>query len=172
MIYIIAIGSNSASRFGSPIENLRKSIQFIKNRNIQIIKKSSIYLSPPKDFLRAGGIFYNAVLMVNTSLKPISLLRELKKIEQTMGRYKHKKNSSRTCDLDILLHKSQKIINETETDLSCFIPHPEMCNRNFVMLPLAEICPYWIHPLEEMSILSIVKRKFFTDKLYKGTNVL
>ena len=172
MIYLIAIGSNSTSRFGSPVKNLRKSIKFIENRNIRIIKKSSVYMSPPKDFIKAGGIFYNAVLMVDTPLKPIALLRELKKIEVIMGRYKHKKNTSRTCDLDILLHKSKEIISETETNLSCFIPHPEMCNRNFVMTPLAEICPSWIHPLEEKSILSIVKRKFFTDRLYKGTNVL
>ena len=172
MIYLIAIGSNSTSRFGSPVKNLRKSIKFIENKNIQVIKKSSIYISPPKDFVRAGGIFYNAVLMVNTLLKPMALLRELKKIEVAMGRYKHKKNTSRTCDLDILLHKSQEVISVSETDLTCFIPHPEMCNRNFVMIPLAEICPTWIHPLEEKSILSIVKRKFFTDRLYKGTNVL
>jgi 7,8-dihydro-6-hydroxymethylpterin-pyrophosphokinase len=47
-----------------------------------------------------------------------------------------------------------------------------MCNRNFVMVPLTEICPNWRHPVEEKSILTISKRKFFTDRLYKATNVL
>ena len=172
MIYIIAIGSNSASRFGSPIKTLKLAIKFLRHRNIKVIKKSSIYLSPPKYFSSAAGTFYNAVIMVDSTLKPQILLRELKKIEASLGRYKYKKNTSRTCDLDIILHKSKKIISNEDSNLSCFIPHPQMCDRNFVMIPLKELCPNWKHPIEKKTILAITRRKFFTDKLYKASNVL
>ena len=64
---MIAIGSNSPSRFGSPIKTLKLAIKFLNYKNIQIIKKSSIYVSPPKDFSSAAGSFYNAVLMVSFS---------------------------------------------------------------------------------------------------------
>ena len=57
MIYLIAIGSNINSRFGSPINNLKNSIKLLESRNIQVLKKSSIYLSPPKDFRKAAGTF-------------------------------------------------------------------------------------------------------------------
>ncbi|MFL2899843.1 MAG: 2-amino-4-hydroxy-6-hydroxymethyldihydropteridine diphosphokinase [Candidatus Pelagibacterales bacterium] len=172
MIYLIAIGSNAYSRFGSPINNLKNSIKYLEKINIQVVKKSSIYLSPPKDFSKAAGTFYNAVIMVNTSLKPKNLLRELKKIESLMGRYKYKKNTSRACDLDIILQKSKDVIKDDASEITCIIPHPQMCSRNFVMTPLREICPNWRHPIEEKSVITIAKRKFFTDRLYKATNVL
>ena len=89
-----------------------------------------------------------------------------------MGRYKYKKNTSRACDLDIILQKSKDVIKDDTSEITCIIPHPQMCNRNFVMTPLREICPNWRHPIEEKSIITIAKRKFFTDRLYKATNVL
>ena len=172
MIYAIAIGSNSISKYGSPINTLKLSLRLIEDRNIKVIKKSSLYLSPPKDFNNAASSFYNAAIVVNTSLRPKNLLRELKKIEALMGRHKHKKNTSRTCDLDIILQKSNEIIKDNDPVLPCFIPHLEMCHRNFVIKPLLEICPNWRHPVKEVTVSTIAKDFFLTDKLYKILNVL
>ena len=172
MIYAIAIGSNFSSKFGNPTNSLKTVIRFLNKRNIQVIKKSKLYLSPPKDFTSAANIFTNAAILVKTSHNPYQLLLELKKIEALLGRYKYKKNTSRVCDLDIILMKPHKINIEKRIDFPCIIPHPEMCSRNFVLKPLLDICPNWIHPERNMSISSLIKSNYLRDKVYKASNIL
>ena len=96
MIYALALGANIPSRFGSATNSLKITTKILNKKNIRIIKKSSIYFSPPKDFKTAANTFVNAAVLVETSLKPLLLLRELKKIESLMGRNIYKKNTSRT----------------------------------------------------------------------------
>ena len=172
MIYALGIGSNSNSRFGNKLNTLKFVLKELERNNIKVIKKSKLYSSPPKNFKTAAETFLNAALVVETRLKPKNLLIILKKIERITGRYAYRKNTSRTCDLDILLlSKSSKIfINENKNSIE--IPHPRLHERNFVLRPLLDICPGWLHSEKKSSIMRLHKSLHIEDKLYKVTNTL
>ena len=167
MRYIIGIGSNLPSKHGSPVDSLKFVIKKLNRNNIRIIKKSSLYSSPPKNFRSAANIFFNGAIMVDTALKPEPLLFVLKHIERSLGRNIYKKNTSRTCDLDILLVKPERINKTRENIFKCILPHPRLHEREFVLRPMMDICSNWIHPQQNQSICNIYKSCYTGEKLYK-----
>lgn len=90
----------------------------------------------------AEGNFSNGVLELETRYTPEELLRRLHEIEASQGRERREHWGSRTLDLDIIFYDDRIIDGE---DL--VIPHPDMINRDFVIRPMAEIAPYFRHPL-------------------------
>ena len=167
MIYIIGIGSNMPSKHGSPIDSLKFAIKKLNQNNIRVIKKSFLYSSPPKDFSSAANIFFNGAIMVDSALKPESLLLVLKNIEKKLGRNTYKKNSSRTCDLDILLVQPGSIKPIRENISKCILPHPRIHEREFVLKPMMDICSNWVHPQQNQRICDIYKSINTGEKLYK-----
>jgi len=167
MIYIIGIGSNMPSKHGSPIDSLKFAIKKLNQNNIRVIKKSFLYSSPPKDFSSAANIFFNGAIMVDSALKPESLLLVLKNIEKKLGRNTYKKNSSRTCDLDILLVQPGSIKPIRENISKCILPHPRIHEREFVLKPMMDICSNWMHPRQNQRICDIYKSINTGEKLYK-----
>ena len=167
MIYIIGIGSNMPSKHGSPVNSLKYAIKKLNQNNIRVIKKSFLYSSPPKDFNSAANTFYNGAIMVDSALKPELLLFVLKSIEKNLGRNVYKKNSSRTCDLDILLMKPERISPTIKNNSKCILPHPRIQERGFVLKPMMDICSNWIHPKRNQSICNIYKSSYTSKKLYK-----
>ena len=167
MIYIIGIGSNMPSKHGSPIDSLKFAIKKLNQNNIRVIKKSFLYSSPPKDFSSAANIFFNGAIMVDSALKPESLLLVLKNIEKNLGRNTYKKNSSRTCDLDILLVQPGSIKPIRENISKCILPHPRIHEREFVLKPMMDICSNWMHPRQNQRICDIYKSINTGEKLYK-----
>lgn len=126
----IGLGSNQGDR----LENLKRSMTLMAERGIQIEAVSSVYetdpVGPPQpDFL-------NAVCRVDTDLEPLELYRALKEIEALVGRRAGPRWGPREIDLDLLLYEDVKI-----DDPELTVPHPEMANRAFVQIPLAEIAP-------------------------------
>ena len=105
MIYIIGLGSNIPSKYGDKLQTLKFAMLELEKNNIKILKKSYLYSSAPQNFLSAADNFINAAIMVETIQKPLILLNCLKKIEGMTGRNAYKQNTSRTCDLDILMVK-------------------------------------------------------------------
>ena len=77
-------------------------------------------------------------------------------VEEKLERKRSKKNDPRTCDLDIIDYNYQ-IMNFKYRDLELTLPHKEMINRNFVLYPLREIHPNWIHPLTKKNINILIK---------------
>ncbi|MEW6100807.1 MAG: 2-amino-4-hydroxy-6-hydroxymethyldihydropteridine diphosphokinase [Candidatus Omnitrophota bacterium] len=128
----LGIGSN----LGDRRENIRKALQEInKLKGTKVIKASRIIETNPIDCPEKQGKYLNAALKIKTGLKPLSLLRALKKIEQKLGRPgKHLPNSPRQIDLDILFY-ADKVIRTK----NLIIPHPKMFEREFVIKPLSEI---------------------------------
>lgn len=101
----------------------------------QIVDISSYYESEPAYF-EDQDTFVNAVALLRTGLPPQELLRYLQAIEDSLGRVRERENGPRTCDLDILDYQGYVCDHEILT-----LPHPKLCERDFVVRPLLEISP-------------------------------
>ena len=152
----LSIGSN----LGNRIHFLERSKYLMETHDIKIIKISSYYETeswPNPSFPK----FINAVLLIETKLNQVELFKMIKFIEKKLGRKVAPQNHPRNCDIDIL-DFSGKIIKSKKNTINLEIPHPRMHNRNFVLMPLFEICKNWSHPKLKKSIvklLSSLKKK-------------
>jgi len=144
----IGIGTNMGDRMA----NIREACKQITERAGMILKKSSVYVSPPWGF-QADNDFYNAVIELESPLEPADLMKVLKEIETGMGRVKKLINvyESRVIDLDILDYKGM-IFGSGELRL----PHPSLHLRKFVLIPLGEICPEWKHPVSGLKTAELL----------------
>ncbi|WP_448697328.1 2-amino-4-hydroxy-6-hydroxymethyldihydropteridine diphosphokinase [Mucilaginibacter sp. AW1-3] len=121
-----------------------------------VVKRSSVYETQSWGKTDLPD-YLNQVLLVKTILKPREVLQRILAIEQTMGRERTEKWGSRTIDIDILFYGNE-IVNEPDL----VIPHPHLHQRKFVLEPLAEIAPQYIHPVLNKTILIL---NGFTDTL-------
>ncbi len=133
----IGIGSN----VGNKRENFFEAVtRLAKLPDTRVLKESSLYESEPLG--DAKEWYVNGAVEIETKFKPDMLLKKFKNIERAMGRKKIKKRwGARVIDLDILLYDSAVVKKR-----NLRIPHPEMSNRKFVLIPLSEIAPQVIHP--------------------------
>lgn len=144
----IGIGTN----LGDRMRNYRAALEKIGAlKDTRIIGKSSMYESEPHG--KARNWFLNGVVEITTELEAAPLLKELLKIEQSLGRKRDaaKTSVSREMDLDLLLFDHDTIASRTLK-----VPHPELSNRKFVLLPLAELAPAFVHPVSGASISSLL----------------
>jgi len=130
----IGLGSN----LNNPLQQLNLAKQKIAAlSDVDLLQWSSIYQSQA---ITIGGEtqqdYLNAVLEIRTILSPEQLLDYLQQLENAQGRVRQKRWAARTLDLDILLYGDQQINSVRLT-----VPHIEMQNRNFVLLPLLELSP-------------------------------
>ena len=134
----LAIGSNMGDRQN----NIARAMQFLnEHEEIEVVAASALMESDPED--GAGQEkFLNGAVHVRTELAPLELLSQLKMIERRLGRQKGPANSPRPMDLDILFYDDVVIV-EGKT-LS--VPHPRLEKRLFVLKPLSEIAPDFVHP--------------------------
>ena len=129
----IGIGSNQHNPKYHVIRGIREINHLPK---IDIQKKSSLYETPPLGPQNQPN-FINAVIKITTSYQPIELLAILQSIERKHHRKRVKKWGPRTLDLDILIYDDIVL----DSDI-LKIPHPEIINRDFVLIPLLEITGY------------------------------
>lgn len=148
----MAIGSNLRDRFA----NLKSArARLTELQEIQApIRSSFIYETDPVGCERGAPTFFNAVVEFDYDASPLSLLRQLREIEEALGRPgKHPRNVSRLIDLDILYFADQ-IVNTGELQL----PHPRMTERRFVLEPLADIRPDLILPKQTETVAVLLAR--------------
>jgi len=149
------VGSNLHSTKGDRFFNLKKTLELIKLENIKIIKISSIYETPSYPN-KKNPKFLNIGLEVKCDYSPENLLKKFNKIEKKLQRTRGLKNKPRTCDID-LIDYNRKIIESKKIS----IPHPRAHLRNFVLFPLKEICPMWIHPILNKKLDFLIKKLSF-----------
>ena len=136
---------------GNKQENFDKVYTFIKNELGDIIQPSSVYETSPWGF-ESKDNFWNQVLSIETTLSPEELLLKIAEIETSFGRNRENEGySSREMDIDILYFDDEIINTEKLT-----IPHPLLHKRLFVLVPLAEIAPDFVHPVLKLSSLEML----------------
>jgi 2-amino-4-hydroxy-6-hydroxymethyldihydropteridine diphosphokinase len=143
----LGIGTN----LGDRENNLRQAVSYIQQHTGEIVRASSVYETEPWGF-KSMDHFLNMVVEIATELSPTGLLGRLLMIESLMGRLRENtKYTSRVIDIDILLYGNQ-VINKGDL----IIPHPRMHERKFVLFPLSEIAPGFVHPVLKKSISRLI----------------
>ena len=147
LVYL-AIGSN----LGNKINNVEITKFELEKYKIKILKCSSSYISQswPDNSMPN---YINIIIKIKTTLAPLELLEVCNVVESKMGRIRAKKNSPRKCDIDIIDY-DKKILSKDNDKL--ILPHPRMCKRNFVLLPLFEVDKSWKHPKSKINIVKLI----------------
>ncbi len=147
---MITIYLSLGSNIGDRRKNIEKALSELEKNNIEKIRISSFYETEPVGPKQRN--FYNIAGKFGTSLSPIELLKTLKQIEKRLGRTKTYRWGPRVIDIDILFYGNE-IINTK----SLIIPHKEIQNRAFVLIPMKEIAPKFIHPKIHKQIITLCK---------------
>lgn len=141
----IALGSN----LGDKEKNLRRALLLLTQQGVEVVRVSS-FLSTEPYGVTDQPQFLNAVACVRTSLAPLALLDVLLATELAMGRVRLRHWGERNIDLDLLLYE------DVVLDMPrLHLPHPDMQNRDFVLLPFAEIAPELKHPTLQKTICEL-----------------
>jgi 2-amino-4-hydroxy-6-hydroxymethyldihydropteridine diphosphokinase len=147
-IAYIGIGSN----LGDKLHHCEKAIsEILKIDRHKLLAKSSLFKTQPIGYTSQNW-FVNGVIKIETDLEAPELLRTLKTIESQLGRTKTFRWGPRTIDLDILFFDDIEIHTE-----ELQIPHPLIQNRQFVLIPLAEIDRNLVHPVLKKTVQELLK---------------
>ncbi len=142
----LLIGGN----LGDRICNLSIAKSLIEKQFGDIVTASAIYETASWG-IKEQPDFLNQVLLIKTKLSSDKIMRSILSIEKKMGRVRSQKNASRIIDIDILFFNDEIIKLKNLT-----IPHPEIQNRKFVLIPLNEIASDVIHPVFKQSIKNLL----------------
>jgi 2-amino-4-hydroxy-6-hydroxymethyldihydropteridine diphosphokinase len=140
-IIYLALGTN----LGERLLNLHAAINAFEPQ-IHVLKESSVYETEPWGYADQPA-FLNMVVQAETDLTPRGLLDRLKELEVSLGRIPNFRNGPRLIDLDILFYDEISLNSP-----GLVIPHPRIQERVFVLVPLVEIAPNFVHPLLERSV--------------------
>ncbi len=142
----INIGSNLDSKYGTKFKNISIAVNLLIDLKLKIKKISNFYETPSYPNKKLPK-FANIGLLAEYNFSYTKLIKETLLIEKKIGRVKSKKNDPRVCDIDIIdfngLIKRTRLLE---------LPHPRSHIRNFVLYPIKEIDPKWIHPIFKKNV--------------------
>ena len=140
---LIALGANlDHPRFGPPQATCEAALAALSARGISVLACSAWFRTEPVP-VSDQPWFVNGVASVATSLDPAGLLSVLHEIEAEFGRVRQVRNEARLLDLDLLAYDERVSKPREAPDL----PHPRMAERAFVLYPLEDLAPDWLHPV-------------------------
>jgi 2-amino-4-hydroxy-6-hydroxymethyldihydropteridine diphosphokinase len=161
LIYI-GIGSNlNGKNNETPLQNCKKALVELK-KEVNICKISSWYKSEPIPVSNQPW-FINGVIEISTDKSSLDLLEFILSIEKVFGRVREKKNEARILDLDIIDYKKKILYIKNKL----IIPHPRMHERSFVLQPLSELNPKWMHPIKKKGIKELIRNLNDKQKISK-----
>lgn len=133
---LLGLGAN----LGEPAEQLARAVEMLA-AHVDIDRVSSLYRSEPVGHAEQPD-FHNLVVAGRTRLPPMELLGAAQEIEGALGRRRIFRNAPRTMDIDLLAYGDRVM-----RTLALILPHPRLHLRGFVLHPLAEVAPEWMHPV-------------------------
>jgi deoxyguanosine kinase len=144
---ILSLGSNQGNRH----ENIEQAIASIHHEVATVVKVSSLYESDSWGF--ESDSFYNCAVAVHTNLTPVKLIKKILKLEKKLGRIRTESSTylPRIIDIDIIAFGVEVLQSELLE-----VPHKQLQNRLFVLLPLSEIVSDWMHPITNNSISELL----------------
>ncbi|MDR3627116.1 MAG: 2-amino-4-hydroxy-6-hydroxymethyldihydropteridine diphosphokinase [Ignavibacteriaceae bacterium] len=155
----MGLGSNK----GNKLEYLRRAvIKLNETPGSHVIRSSSVYETKPFGYKDQEN-FLNAAIEVSTESPLLEVIDCLKRIEKELGRVPSERWGPREIDLDLLFYNDVVFSNEKVT-----VPHKEVASRDFVLVPLCEIIPGFIHPALNLKICDICisdTEKYIVKKL-------
>lgn len=140
----IALGANLGDREAT----IRRALAALgAMRGVAIVRVSTLIENPSVGGPADAPPFLNGAAELATTLPPHDLLARLLEVERHLGRERRRRWAPRTIDLDLLLYADRVIESDALT-----VPHPRLHERDFVLMPLAEIAPNAMHPTLEKTI--------------------
>lgn len=166
--YLIALGSNTGDR----LAQLNQAVESIHSLIGPVTSHSTVYETEPMG--AADALFLNSAIRVLSNLNPDKVMASLLYIEKNLGRVRTEKWGNRSIDLDILLvqtkDRQSRLIQAIVDSETLTIPHPEMLQRDFVMIPASEIAGDWIHPKTNGTLTEETVGRFSAlPKINQGT---
>lgn len=140
----------TGGNIGDRMDFLQKAKKTIEKRCGRVLKQSSVYETAAWG-MENQEAFLNQVLKIETLLSPDELLKSILEIEEELGRKRELKYGPRTIDIDILFFNDEIIDRQ-----GLKIPHPQLQNRRFVLIPLNEIGSEKIHPIFQKNISQLL----------------
>jgi len=166
----VALGSNATSSAGAPKFTLQEVKKVISCDSVKVLAHSRFFSSPAFP-AGSGPDYVNAAVTVETSLSADALLAHLHRVEADFGRVREARWAARTLDLDLLDYGGAIVPDEAmvsywvdlplarqmkEAPGQLILPHPRMQDRAFVLIPLADIAPDWVHPMTGQSLTELL----------------
>lgn len=142
----LLIGGNMGDR----LQNLHQAIALISAACGPVIQQSAVYETAAWGKTDQPA-FLNQALLLTTALTPHELITTLLSVEEKMGRLRMEKNGPRVIDIDIIFY-NDLVMHEPHLT----IPHPQLQNRRFVLVPLCEIAPEFVHPVFHKTLAQLL----------------
>lgn len=151
MIFI-GLGANLPHPLhGKPKATVKAAIAALSSSTTKVLACSPMYISSPIP-ISDDPSFINAVALIDTDLTPVDLMNFMHSIEELFGRVRTTSNAARVIDLDLIAYGN---IVSVPDDIP-ILPHPRMSERGFVLLPLADLVPFWKHPKTGISVGELI----------------